>query len=151
MNIKQTIKNNKYTITFSSIVIVAMLIVSGLSTVSAAEFKPYGSVGQEDQLYVQDSNGIYWVNTGTAYGVGNGQFEAINEINDRFTINGVIKTFGINEDVQEFIYEPILSNGEYSDVLFMYKLTSFNNFELVHIYADESGINQEVTELENSD
>lgn len=127
------------------------ILCGSVSTVSyAAEFKPYGSIGQEDELVVKDQNGIYWVNTGIAYGVGNGQFEAINEINDNFTIDGAIKTFGINEDVQSFIYEPILSNGEYSNVLFMYELVSFNNFELVHIYEDESGINEELTQLENN-
>lgn len=134
-----------------AIVVLSIAILSGfMSTVQAAEFKEYGSIGQEDQLFVKDNNGIYWVNTGIAYGVGNGQFEAINEINDNFTIDGAIKTFGINEDTQAFIYEPILNNGEFSNVLFMYELTEFNHFELTHIYDDESGINQELTELENN-
>lgn len=127
-----------------------VLATNGLSTVQAAEFKEYGSIGQEDELVIKDNNGIYWVNTMTNYGVGNGQFEAINEINDRFDINGAIKTFNINEDVQSFIVEPILSNGEYSNVLFMYELVSFNNFELVHVYEDESGIDEQVTQLENN-
>lgn len=133
-----------------SLIIASFALTSGLNTVQGAEFKQYGTIGQEDQLYVKDANGIYWVNTGIAYGIGDGQFEAINEINDNFTIDGAIKTFGINEDTTDFIYEPILSNGEYSNVLFMYELVSFNNFELTHIYEDESGINEELTELENN-
>ena len=130
--------------------VAAISILSSLSTVQAAIFENYGSIGQEDQIYTQDSNGLYYVNTMTNYGNGNGMFEQVNEINDNFTIDGAIKTFGINEDIQQFIYEPKLSNSEYSNVLFMYELTSFNNFELVHIYADESGLNQELTVLENN-
>jgi len=133
-----------------SLIIASFALTSAVSTVQGAEFKQYGTIGQEDELVIKDNNGIYWVNTQTAYGVGNGQFEAINEINDNFTIDGAIKTFGINEDIQSFIYEPVLNNGEFSNVLFMYELVSFNNFELTHIYEDESGINEELTELENN-
>lgn len=131
--------------------LITIVISANLSTtVQAVQFEQYGSIGQEDQLYTQDNNGLYYVNTGINYGIGNGSFEQINEINDHFTINGAIKTFGINEDTQSFIYEPVLSNGKYSDVLFMYELVGFNNFELTHIYEDESGLNQELTELENN-
>lgn len=133
-----------------SLIIASFALTSGLNTVQGAEFKQYGTIGQEDQLYVKDVNGIYWVNTMANYGIGNGQFEAINEINDNFTIDGAIKVFGINEDTQDFIYEPVFSNGEYSDILFVYKLTSFNNFELIDVYEDESGLNDMVTELENN-
>lgn len=133
----------------SVLTIVALSIVS-INSVFAVEFKQYGSIGQEDQLYVQDSNGIYWVNTGSAYGVGNGQFEQVNEINDNFTIDGAIKTFGINEDTEQFIYEPILNNGEYSNILFLYEIVGFNHFQLKAVYEDESGLNQELTQLENN-
>jgi hypothetical protein len=133
-----------------AIVVLSIALLSTFSTVNAAEFKQYGTVGQEDQLYVKDINGIYWVNTGINYGIGNGSFEAINEINDNFTIDGAIKTFGIYEDTQQFIYEPKLSNGQFSNILFVYELVSFNHFQLTHIYADESGINEELTQLENN-
>ena len=137
------------------ITIITVLTIVGISIVStnqvyAAIFMPYGSIGQEDQLYTQDNDGLYYVNTGMNYGKGNGSFEQVNEINDNFSINGAIKTFGINEDTEQFIYEPILSNGEYSNVLFMYELVGFNHFQLKAVYEDESGINQELTELENN-
>lgn len=141
---------NTQNMSFAISLIIASFAIGAVNTVQGAEFKQYGTIGQEDELVIKDNNGIYWVNTQTAYGVGNGQFEAINEINDNFTIDGAIKTFGINEDIQSFIYEPVLSNGEFSNVLFMYELVSFNNFELTHIYEDESGINEELTELENN-
>lgn len=136
----------------SVLTIVAISIVSLghiNNNVEASIFMPYGSIGNEDQIYTQDENGLYYINTMTNYGIGNGSFEQINEINIRFDINEAIKTFGINEDTQSFIYEPVLSNGEFSNVLFMYELVSFNNFELTHIYEDESGIDEQVTQLEN--
>lgn len=130
---------------------IAFFSISGQAFAAQTNFMPYGSIGQEDQLFTRDSNGLYYVNTMTNYGKGNGQFEQVNEINDHFTIDGAIKVFGINEDTQAFIYEPVLSNGQYSNVLFMYELTSFNHFELTHIYEDiDSGIDEEVTELENT-
>lgn len=128
---------------------IAMIAYITGNTVQAAEFKEYGSIGQEDQLYAVDNNGLYYVNTMTNYGNGNGSFEQVNEINDHFTINGAIKTVGINEDSQQFIIEPVLSNGQYSNVLFMYELND-NNYKLTHIYEDESGIDQQITELENN-
>lgn len=133
-----------------SVLAIVTLSIVTINQAFAAEFKQYGSIGQEDQLYAQDDNGLYYVNTGAAYGKGNGQFEQVNEINDNFTIDGAIKTFGINEDTETFVYEPVLSNGEYSNVLFIYEIVGFNHFELTHIYEDESGLNQEVTELENN-
>ncbi len=138
------------TLGFITIVGLNTLLVFGQQTAYGVEFAQYGTVGQEDQLFAKDSNGLYYVNTGTAYGIGNGMFEQVNEINKHFTIDGAIKTFGINEDTQQFIYEPILSNGEYSDVLFMYEIVGFNHFQLTHIYEDESGIDEEVTQLENN-
>ena len=135
----------------NTMILSIIAILSGSITVAyAAEFKSYGSIGQEDQLFAQDSNGLYYVNTMTHYGIGNGSFEQINEINDNFTIDGAIKTFGIYEDTEKFIYEPILSNYEFSDVLFMYELVGFNHFELTHIYADESGLDQELTEYNHN-
>lgn len=132
-----------------AIVCVTIAMMGLINNAQAAVFEQYGTIGQEDELTAQDSNGLYYVNTGVKYGIGNGSFEQVNEINDNFTIDGAIKVFGIYEDTQDFIYEPVLSNGKYSDILFVYKLTSFNNFELVDIYEDESGINEQVTQLEN--
>ena len=126
------------------------LIGTGFQSVGAVEFSQYGQIGQEDQLVVRDNNGLYWINTGTAYGVGNGQFELFNEINDNFSINGAIKVFGINEDTESFIYEPQFSNGKFSNVLFLYEIVEPNHFKLNAVYEDESGIDQEVTQLENN-
>lgn len=137
-------------ITSIIISVLALVALSSASLAYGAEFAQYGTIGQEDQLTAQDSNGLYYVNTMTAYGIGNGMFEQINEINEHFTIDGAIKTFGIYEDTQAFIYEPVLSNGKYSNVLFMYELIEFNHFQLTHIYEDESGINEQVTQLENN-
>ncbi|MDR4491409.1 MAG: hypothetical protein R2685_11000 [Candidatus Nitrosocosmicus sp.] len=139
--------------TTRNLIIVSLTLLASLAFAQfahGAEFAQYGSIGQEDQLTAQDSNGLYYVNTGNAYGIGNGMFEQVNEINEHFTIDGAIKTFGIYEDTQAFIYEPVLSNGKYSNVLFMYELVAFNHFELTAIYEDESGIDQQVTQLENN-
>ena len=141
--------NNK-NLSVLAIVALSIATMGLINNAHAAQFEQYGTIGQEDQLIAKNENGLYYVNTGTAYGIGNGMFEQVNEISDNFSINGAINTFGIYEDTETFIYEPILSNGKYSNVLFMYNLEG-QMFELVHIYADESGINEELTQLENRD
>lgn len=133
-----------------TVAFIGLSILILFSTPVHGKLLPYGSIGQEDELFTTDKNGLYYVNTGVKYGIGNGSFEQVNEINEHFTINGAIKTFGIYEDTEAFIYEPILSNGKHSDILFVYKING-EHFELISIHEDKSGIDQMVTQLENSD
>ncbi len=66
------------------------------------------------------------------------------------TIDQAIDRYGIHEDTTAFIYEPHVKNIS-TDVLFLYELTDLNHFEVTYIYSDVSGIDQEVTQMENSD
>ena len=136
MNTKQ--KQN----VLATIAMVAVVsILSGLSTVQAEKnFMPYGSIGQEDQIYVKH-DGYYWVNIVPSQG--NGMFMKITDLDSDYSINQAIDRFGINEDSTSFIVQPSV----YSNTVFMFELDDNLQFQLVDIYEDnETGFYQAVME-----
>lgn len=107
----------------------------------------YGTMNlfHEDKLFV-NYGGDYYFNT-----LQNNEFELVDYIISEYSIDGAIDVFNVYEDTQEFIIEPKFNNNEWSDILVLYKLNEQTlNFELTNIYEDESGIDQFVTQLENT-
>lgn len=142
-----TYMNNK-NMSFAISLIIASFALSniGLSTASAhtPNFLPYGEVGQEDELYFYH-DGVLYINAVPSKG--NGLFIAESDIDKDYSIDQAIERFHINEDTTSFNVKPSI----YSNVTVMYELDSDLQFQITHIYEDsESGLSQEVQELENS-
>lgn len=141
--INQLAQNKVFMISLVVLGIVTLIGTSGQFAqahhMGLPEFMPYGSVGQEDEL-TANVNGDYYVNI--VLGKGNGQFMLVDYIIDQYTAKGAYKMFGVT-DHKDFIVEPSYA-GFYSNVLFMYKWDG-NNYNLIHIYNDDSGLDQFVT------
>ena len=146
MNSKQIVKVT------SMLSILTLVIFSSVQFVNASHSElgntvTYGTLNlfHEDKMSV-NYFGDYYFNT-----LQNNEFELIDYIINEYSIDGAIDLFNIHEDAQEFILEPVFTNGEYSNILVLYKLNENTRmFELNSIYEDESGINQFVTQLENT-
>jgi hypothetical protein len=105
---------------------------------------PYGEIGQEDESYFYH-HGVLYINAVPSQG--NGLFIAQTDIDEDYSIDQAIERFGIYEDTTDFNVKP----SQYSNVIVYYSLDEDLQFQITAIAEDtESGLTQEVQQLENS-
>jgi len=110
---------------------IAIISTSGLSTVQAEQhdiYMPYGSVGNEDELFNIVNDELVYVNIVPLDG--QGQF-ALTSLETDYTVDQALERFAgyIEEDTQSFVVEPF-SNVSNVGIIYEF-IESSKTFQLL--------------------